>query len=242
MKKSLWKEDHIDMKFLKEVLRVFKRFRPRWAPIKYATEYLKAKERGEIQVLAVGELEAVAQPDPAPEPTKASELDDDEDADDDDDIGEESEDEPEPAHDDAVEETAEEDTSNNPGSQQRWKEYDSFDHALEYLFGLETVMNMYSKGECADYGWFFPYSSAPGFWAISEFSDSNTGKDTLKAHRSGTPALCYCRCFPNADLCGLRSSPSSCNTFGPICVLFDDFTSCCREVYCSPRCRYASFF
>jgi hypothetical protein len=47
-------------------------------------------------------------------------------------------------------------------SRDTWEEYDADDHASEFIYGLEWVVNSYLTGECVNNDWFFPYSSAPG--------------------------------------------------------------------------------
>jgi hypothetical protein len=47
-------------------------------------------------------------------------------------------------------------------SRDSWQEYDADDHASQYIYGVEWVVQSYLRGESLDYDWFFPYSSAPG--------------------------------------------------------------------------------
>jgi hypothetical protein len=47
-------------------------------------------------------------------------------------------------------------------SRDSWKDYDADDHASQFVYGLEWVVNSYLSGECVNNDWFFPYSSAPG--------------------------------------------------------------------------------
>jgi len=43
-----------------------------------------------------------------------------------------------------------------------WSDYDADDHASQFIYGLEWVVNSYLRGECVTNDWYFPYSSSPG--------------------------------------------------------------------------------
>lgn len=46
-------------------------------------------------------------------------------------------------------------------SKDTWADYDKDDHAAQFIYGVEWVIQSYLRGESVSYDWFFPYSSAP---------------------------------------------------------------------------------
>lgn len=70
-----------------------------------------------------------------------------------------------------------------------WAEYDADDHASQFIYGLEWVVNSYLRGECVSNEWFFPYSSAPGpkqlrEWIVKAKVDPSIIKSLPSQHQS----------------------------------------------------------
>jgi len=68
--------------------------------------------------------------------------------------------------------------------QQRWEEYDPIDHVAEYIHGILWTLNSYINGMCADYGWFFPYSSGPSYAEYHYFMLSDVALDLMQSKKS----------------------------------------------------------
>lgn len=67
--------------------------------------------------------------------------------------------------------------------QQRWEDYDCDDHVGEYIHGILWILKSYRYGQCADYDWFFPYSSGPSYEQYASFMVSETALDLMEAKK-----------------------------------------------------------